>query len=218
MSSHKAVLILRKRLNEPRMGHAGTLDPRAEGLLIVLVGKATKLFDRFRGYEKEYRADIEFGASTDTYDAAGKETGSFPVPDPFPVARLRNEVGSLKGEREQTPPPFSAVKVKGKRAYELARKGREPRVRSRRITVYRAELLSVQGKVASMRFCVSSGTYIRSFAHELGKKMGTGAFLKRLIRERIGEYSLEKAYPVSKIQWEDLVPLRSLSEHSILKS
>jgi tRNA pseudouridine55 synthase len=193
VSSYDVIRILKKKFPGQKIGHAGTLDPMATGLLIVLLGKATKRFDEFQGVQKEYIADITFGQKTDTYDADGKVIWEYGKPFGIDTKTLEEVLMHFTGTFDQTPPAHSAVKINGKRAYELARKEKEVMLSPRPITVYESELLSIEGKTARVRFLVSSGTYIRSLAYDIGEKFGVGAYLSALRRTKIGEYSIAGA-------------------------
>jgi tRNA pseudouridine55 synthase len=181
------------KLNLKKIGHAGTLDPMATGLLILLLNNETKNFADFQNYEKEYIATISFGVETDTYDALGCETFKFNGDFSLNKEEIKKLLSSLVGKNIQTPPKFSRVKVSGKRAYEIARKGISFSVPEREVYIYKAELINILSKEIKVLFSVSSGTYIRSIAYDLGKKTGFGAHLSGLCRTKIGPYKLEDA-------------------------
>lgn len=192
-SSYEVIRALTRRFGKVKIGHAGTLDPMATGLLVVLFGDATKRFAEFQKLEKEYEAVIEFGVATDTYDREGKVTMRYPKPFQLNRAALAAALGDLRGRILQTPPPWSAAKVKGVRAYRLARAGEPVLLKPKEVTVHAAELMKVEGERAWVRFVVSSGTYIRALAHDLGERLGYGAHLAALRRTRIGPYRVEDA-------------------------
>jgi len=177
-----------------KVGHIGTLDPAATGLLVLCVGKYTKKVQELIGHDKEYEAEITFGATSDTGDAEGKITEFAPKRDQEPSEQeLKDAMAGFIGEIEQTPPAYSALKVNGKRAYELARAGKEVKLSPRKVTLYSIELLDYKWPVANIRCRVSSGTYIRVLAEDIGKNLEVGAYLSGLRRTAIGDWSVEDA-------------------------
>ena len=213
ITSHDVVDEVRKLTGEQKVGHAGTLDPMATGLLIVLVGRgATKRQSEFMGLEKEYVAEVTFGLETDTYDADGKTANRAPLPAVRKLKRkdVEKELKSFGGFVEQQVPPYSAVKINGKPLYKYARGGRldEITLPMREVEIKKLELLefypmdsraNLLPKVR-LRVVCSKGTYIRSLAHDLGQKLGTGAFLSALRRTRIGQYCVENAVSLEKLE------------------
>jgi tRNA pseudouridine55 synthase len=197
-TSYDVVRVYKKKLNTKKIGHAGTLDPFATGLLILLVGSATKKFDEFQTYKKEYIATVVFGKETNTYDREG--TVTYTYPDLFTLNKNTLEKGleNSLGRIQQLPPIYSALKINGKPAYRLARKGKEVTLNPRTVEVYKAEIISINENIATIRYVVSSGTYIRSLAHDLGKYLGCGAYLHALHRTQIGPYTLEGAEKIQK--------------------
>jgi len=175
-----------------KVGHAGTLDPLATGLLIVCTGKATKTINSVQAMEKEYTGEIRLGATTASYDL---ETEVVPsgVPVSFTDSDIEAAVLKLTGEIEQVPPVFSAVKVDGERAYKKARRGEEMRIKSRRVVVSEFDWERIENDLIRFRIVCSKGTYIRTIAHDLGVYLGCGAYLASLRRERIGEYEVNDA-------------------------
>jgi len=192
-SSYDVIRVLKREFAGEKIGHAGTLDPMATGLLVALVGEETKRFAEFQRYDKEYEAVVEFGAATDTYDREGRVVARYPGELKLDRTALTRALEKLSGDILQVPPPYSAAKVKGVRAYRLARKGETPALAPKRVEIYRAELAKIEGTRAHLRFLVSSGTYIRSLAHDLGERLGYGAHLVALRRTRIGPYRVEDA-------------------------
>ncbi len=199
-----------KRKLKTKVGHTGTLDPIATGVLVLLVGKATRFSWLFLNMDKTYRVTALFGLSTDTYDIEGevvaKSEATFRCED---VERLLN---LFRGSIEQYPPPFSAKKVEGKRAYRLARKGIQPKLKPVRVTVYELEMERCEPPEVELLMRVSSGTYVRSLVHELGKEAGTGAVVKELTRLSVGPFSLRDAVSLeeflsSEEPWEYVLPL-----------
>lgn len=184
----------------PKMGHAGTLDPMATGLVIVLIGKATKQQDRFMMLDKVYQAEITLGATSTTDDAEGDitpwtkgEEGSSTEPD---ENRVKDVLGRFTGAIEQVPPRHSAVKVEGQRAYQLARNGEDVVLNPRTVTVY--DISRVSFEYPRLRFTarVSSGTYLRSLARDIGEALDTGGYLASLRRTRIGPHTVAEAVSV----------------------
>lgn len=220
MTSHDVVNRIRRATGERRVGHAGTLDPMATGLLVVLVGPATRLAPYLTSAEKTYAARIVFGKETDTDDADGRVTVTSPVPDVVLDPLVATEtVAALVGAHQQLPPAFSAIKRDGKVAYEAARAGEAMVLEPRRIEVVSARLLSVtEGACPSwdVEFSVSKGTYIRALARDLGRSLGTAAHLGALERTRSGNLDLAHARSLDQIALAHDVtelfcdPLRSL--------
>ena len=182
-----------------KVGHAGTLDPLAEGLVIICTGKATKKISEFMDDEKEYIATIELGKTTPSFDLETDYDQSYPID--HITQELLNEVLKLFiGEQDQIPPVYSAKNINGKRAYEYARKGEELDLKSNRITISEIDLVNFDLPIITLRIVCSKGTYIRSLAHDLGKKLESGAHLIKLIRTRIGDYKLESSVTIEEIE------------------
>ena len=199
MTSHDVVQAIRNGTGLRRAGHTGTLDPRASGVLVILVGPAVRLSEYVSASDKRYQAIIRLGGTTDTYDAEGKFT---PTKDPAQVteAEFEDALKTFVGEIEQTPPPYSAVKVQGRKAYEMARKGEEVELEPRTITVHHLEVLEWTPPEVVIDVHCSSGTYVRSLANDLGKKLGCGAYLVGLRRTKSGKFTLRDAVPLRKLQ------------------
>jgi tRNA pseudouridine55 synthase len=198
LTSHEVVQIIRRGTNIRRAGHTGTLDPRASGVLVILIGPAVRLSEYVSASDKRYQAVIQLGTSTDTYDADGQILSHNLVnisEDEFEEA-----LQTFVGEIEQIPPPYSAVKVKGRKAYEIARKGEEVDLAPRKITVYSLELLEWAPPEVVIDVYCSSGTYIRSLANDLGKMLGCGAHLVGLRRTKSGRFTLRDAAPLRKLR------------------
>ncbi len=190
---------LRKVTGEKRIGHAGTLDPLASGLLVVAISREfTKQLNKFLKLDKEYEAEIVLGKTSNTYDAEGeiKEIDDREITE----EEIAEVLNGFMGEFEQMPPPFSAKKINGKRAYDLARAGKEVKLKTQLVNISQIELLDYAYPQAKFRVGVSSGTYIRSLAYDIGNKLGVGAYLSGLIRTKVGDYSLDKAVDLDKIQ------------------
>ena len=176
-----------------KVGHAGTLDPLASGILLVCIGRATKLVDALQAEEKEYIADVMLGATTPSYDLEHEIDQTYPY-EHITREAVEEALASLTGERLQTPPVYSAKKIEGTRAYELARAGEEVAVRQALITIYEMEIVEYDLPRVRIRVRCSKGTYIRSLAHEIGLALHSGAHLSSLRRTRSGGFTLEKAY------------------------
>ena len=176
-----------------KVGHAGTLDPLASGILLVCIGRATKLVDALQAEEKEYIADVMLGATTPSYDLEHEIDQTYPY-EHITREAVEEALASLTGERLQTPPVYSAKKIYGTRAYELARAGEEVAVRQALITIYEMEIVEYALPRVRIRVRCSKGTYIRSLAHEIGQALRSGAHLSSLRRTRSGGFTLEKAY------------------------
>ena len=199
MTSHDVVQAIRNGTNLRRAGHTGTLDPRASGVLVILVGPAVRLSEYVSASDKRYQAIIRLGSSTDTFDAEGLVT---PTKDPVSVteAQFEEALKTFVGEIEQTPPPYSAVKVQGRKAYEMAREGEEVELAPRKITVHHLEVLEWTPPEVVIDVHCSSGTYVRSLANDLGVMLGCGAYLVGLRRTKSGRFSLRDAVPLRKLQ------------------
>ena len=210
MTSHDVIDYLRRISIERTIGHAGTLDPNASGLLLVAIGREyTKRLQEFVGLDKEYEADISLGKISTTYDAEGELS---PISTYQPsLHEINHAFEKLTGKIEQKPPIFSAKKIQGQKAYDLARRGEEVDLKPMVVTIYKIELVSYQYPILKIRVRVSSGTYIRSLAHDLGQILGTGAYLYDLVRTSIGQYNLNKSLVLRKIKtMEDLEECRIL--------
>ena len=201
MTSHDVVQAIRNGTGLRRAGHTGTLDPRASGVLIILVGPAVRLSEYVSASDKRYQAIIRLGGTTETFDAEGKVTLS-QTKDPMTVTETEFEeaLKTFVGEIEQTPPPYSAVKVQGRKAYEMARKGEEVELEPRKIMVHHLEVLEWTPPEVVIDVHCSSGTYVRSLANDLGEKLGCGAYLVGLRRTKSGRFTLRDATPLRKLQ------------------
>ena len=199
MTSHDVVQVIRKGTNIRRAGHTGTLDPRASGVLVILIGPAVRLSEYVSASDKRYQAILHLGATTDTYDADGKVMSSRPV-EHVTEEMFEDQLQNFIGEIEQVPPPYSAVKVKGRKAYEMAREGEEVDLMPRKITVYSLELLEWAPPEAVIDVYCSSGTYVRSLAHDLGQALGCGAHLVGLRRTKSGRFTLRDAVPLRRLK------------------
>ncbi len=199
MTSHDVVAIVRRATGERSVGHLGTLDPMATGVLPLLLGKYTRLAQFFGAAEKSYTGTIRFGWATDTFDAEGERVGEASALG-LGLEELRDLAGRFHGEMDQMPPVFSAKKIGGVPAHKLARAGKEVAVKAARITIQEFELTGLEGDVASFVMRVSAGGYVRSVAHELGEMAGCGGHLASLRRTRAGVFGLESAITVDELK------------------
>lgn len=204
VSSHDVVDYIRKETGEKRVGHGGTLDPNATGLLIVGVGRAVtkKLGSISKDTRKTYIAEVILGEQRDTDDAEGRLVG--PKNNRIPeISEIEKTLSSFIGESQQMPPSYSAIKIKGKKAYQMARKGQKVALEPRSVNIYSIKLLGYKYPRLSFECEVSSGTYIRSLARDIGMSLGAGGFLNNLRRTKIGNYDVTNARKV------DIAPLKN---------
>ena len=200
MTSHDVVSIVRRVTGERSIGHLGTLDPMATGVLPLLIGKYTRLAQFFGDSEKWYEGRIRFGFATDSFDADGTAT-CLTRPLASSLVELQEFASRFRGTIDQVPPIFSAKKIQGVPAYKLARAGAEVPVKPARITIHNFRLLSIEGDEAAFTMHVSAGGYVRSVAHELGQLAGCGAHLSALRRTRAGGFALDQAIGVDELKW-----------------
>ena len=188
---------IKKHLNvkKIKVGHAGTLDPLATGLLIICTGKKTKTIESLMGMVKEYTGTIKLGATTPSYDLESEENETFPT-DHITKEQVEQTALSFIGEQEQLPPIFSAKKIDGKRAYDLARKGKDVEMKPSVITIDEFEVTRFENNEVDFRIVCGKGTYIRSIAFDFGKKVNSGGYLTALRRTKIGEFDVENALSV----------------------
>lgn len=198
-TSFAVVSLVRRWSGERRVGHAGTLDPDATGVLVLCLGQATRIVEYLAGAGKTYRAEIELGITTDTYDAAGKVVGRG---DPSSVTeeQVQQALGSFRGTLAQVPPMHSAIHYRGKRLYELAREGVEVEREPRRVEISRLELLVWQPPGFTIEVDCGGGTYIRSLAHDIGQALGCGAHLKSLVRLRSEPFHVDNAVSLTVLE------------------
>ncbi|MDY3520851.1 tRNA pseudouridine(55) synthase TruB [Riemerella anatipestifer] len=180
------------KLKKIKIGHAGTLDPRATGLLVVCTGKATKTIPEIQNAPKEYHAEIKIGVQTASYDTEEPEILPQDI-STITKEQILETLDSFVGEIDQTPPIFSAIKVDGERAYNLARAGEEVELKKRKTTIYFIDNIEVDLPFVKFSVGCSKGTYIRSLAHDIGQALGVGAYLTQLRRTKIGDFSVEQA-------------------------
>ena len=193
MTSHDVVSRVRRLTGEQSVGHLGTLDPMATGVLPLLLGKFTRLAQFFSTAEKTYTGTIRLGFATDTYDAEGEPVG--PITEPcLTLEEVRHAASPFRGDIEQMPPAFSAKKIGGKPAYKLAREGKPVELKPKTIHIYEFSIAEIDGHTASFQIKVSAGGYVRSVAHELGQALGCGAHLSSLRRTQAGAFTLDQAF------------------------
>lgn len=197
-TSFAVVSYVKKLSGIKKVGHSGTLDPFASGVLLIVMGKATKQVERLMNLEKEYITTVRFGVATDTYDYTGKVLEEFSTKD-LSEQGIKNALTRFEGDIEQVPPIFSALKYKGKPLYKYARKGEHVTLNARSVKISGITLESFKSPEAIIRIVCSRGTYIRSIAHDLGKFLGCGAMLTELTRLRIGSYHIDDT-----ITWNQL--------------
>lgn len=185
-------------LKKIKVGHSGTLDPMATGLLLVCTGVWTKELHYLLGLDKKYLAEITLGVETNTYDAEGEIVSQKDVP-PLTIAELENIILKFAGEFEQIPPVFSAIKKEGKALYELARAGKEVKPDPRKVIVHNIDIINFSNNKLTLDIYCGSGFYVRSLAHDIGEEIGCGAHLSSLSRTMIGPYSLNDAFSVEEI-------------------
>ncbi|MFW5697470.1 MAG: tRNA pseudouridine(55) synthase TruB, partial [Fimbriimonadaceae bacterium] len=203
---------IKRSLKQKKIGHAGTLDPNATGLLVVAVGHATRFLNYLQLEPKVYVGTIRFGEATNTYDADGEIVETCPPPSDL-EAVLDQHLPDFRGEIEQLPPMYSAVKKQGKPLYVFARKGEDVERETRKTEVYEAKVIDINPPEATLRFVVQGGTYVRSIAHDLGHAASNLAHLKSLRRTHIGEFDVEDAIPPKEFEPEDLIPLNEVLDH-----
>lgn len=198
LTSHDVVAVARRCLKEPRIGHTGTLDPLASGVLPLACGRATRLVRFLSSSDKDYEAVIRFGVTTDSYDITGWETtrsGSVPA-----IEAVEEAVQSMRGEHLQVPPAYSAKKIAGQRAYALARRAEPVELEPVAVRLTRAEVLDFTGETVRVALSCSAGFYVRAFAHAVGEHVGTGACLESLRRTRSGQFDVSGAVTLEDLQ------------------
>jgi tRNA pseudouridine55 synthase len=198
-TSFGVVAAVKRLTGERRAGHAGTLDPDATGVLLVCLGKGTRIIEFLADTTKIYRARIELGKATDTYDASGKITRQGD-PSGIDIARLEQALESFRGTIQQTPPMYSAIKYQGRPLYALARAGINIERKSRTVKIHRLELIDWQPPLVTLEIECGKGTYIRSLAHDLGQALGCGAYLESLVRTRCGIFDIEEAKSLAQLE------------------
>lgn len=209
MTSHNVVAAMRRLVQTRRVGHAGTLDPKATGVLLLLIGPATRLSQYVMGTDKTYRAVVRLGETTSTYDTEGEILTQQPIPTDlveagFPdierISAIRTALSQFQGTISQVPPMYSAIKVQGKKLYQLARQGKEIKRKPRSVTIYRLEVLAWHAPDLTLEVVCSAGTYIRSLAHDLGQTLGCGAYLRALTRTATGNFRLAESHSLEALR------------------
>jgi tRNA pseudouridine55 synthase len=198
-TSHDVVEMVRRLAGFRQIGHLGTLDPLATGVLVLALGRATRLARFYSGRRKRYTCAVRFGFATDTYDADGEAAGPDAAPSLNPEA-IASLAAKFVGRIEQVPPPFSAKKIHGRPAHELARKNKPVKLDPVEVDVYEFRLTGIEGSTARFAVECGAGTYIRSLAHELGKLQGSGAHLSEIVRTAVGEFTLDQAVSIPDLE------------------
>ena len=201
-TSHDVVAKLRGILRQKKIGHTGTLDPDAVGVLPVCLGSGTRLCDMLTDWNKEYIAELRLGVTTDTQDLSGQVLTQAPAEslDALSPAKVEEAIKSFQGKYDQIPPMYSALKVNGKKLYELAREGKEIERKARTVEITELEILESSLPVVKMRVVCSKGTYIRTLCHDIGEKLGVGGAMQSLQRSRVGIFRVEDALTLSKLE------------------
>jgi tRNA pseudouridine55 synthase len=197
-TSHDVVDAIRRHFGIKKVGHCGTLDPNATGLLIIVLGRGTKLSEKLMSDDKVYEGTMKLGETTNSYDADGELASSLPVP-PITLDQLNESAAAFVGDQMQTPPMVSAVKIKGVPLYKLARKGIEVEREARLIHIYNFRFSAYAEPIAHFRIACTKGTYVRSIAHDLGQKLGCGAHLATLRRVGSGKFDVAQALPLDQV-------------------
>jgi tRNA pseudouridine55 synthase len=197
-TSHDVVDVIRRRFGIKKVGHCGTLDPNATGLLIIVLGRGTKLSEKLMGDDKVYEGTIKFGETTNSYDVDGEILETKPVP-PLTLDQLNEAAATFVGDQMQTPPMVSAIKVKGVPLYKLARKGIEVEREPRLVHIYNCHFTNYEPPLGRFKVACTKGTYVRSIAHELGQKLGCGAHLAALCRSVSGKFDVANATKLDDI-------------------
>ena len=208
-TSFDVVAKIRNKLKVKKIGHTGTLDPMATGVLVLCLGKATKKAQEIAGTDKEYIAEITLGATSTTDDTEGEIIcdSRFMNHESKIITKTSIEkvLEKFQGTIEQIPPDFSAKKIKGQRAYKLARKGKEVELKPVKVTIHELKIIDYKWPVIDVRALCSKGTYIRSLARDIGKELGTGGYLSKLKRTKVGQYSIDQAIEVSQVGIEHVL-------------
>ena len=199
MTSHDVVAITRRSLNTKKVGHCGTLDPLATGLLIITIGRGTKIQDLLMSEDKEYVGTLKLGEETDSQDSDGQVTKSSPIPE-FTREQIDAAFAKFHGDFYQTPPMVSAIKKDGVPLYKLARQGKVVEREPRFVHVYAHEIIAIRPTEIDFRVVCSKGFYVRTYAHEIGAELGCGAHLKALRRTKSGRFSVEGAITVDELK------------------
>ncbi|QCX32283.1 tRNA pseudouridine(55) synthase TruB [Caloramator sp. E03] len=216
MTSQDVVSYVKRTLKEKKVGHTGTLDPGACGVLPICIGKATKIVDYIMNDKKTYICELTFGNETDTYDKYGKKLFNVDLNyENIDYTFFKNVTNSFKGKIIQVPPIFSSVKVNGKRAYELARQGIIPDINEREVIIYDINILSFTPPTAMLKVTCSKGTYIRSLCTDIGRKLGCRAYMSFLIRTQTGKFTLENSHILDEISLENIKKIAIRTDYAL---
>lgn len=209
MTSHDVVNILRRKLDMKRIGHTGTLDPLATGVLPICIGNATRISEYIMNQGKSYIATLKFGEMTTTYDSEGdlvKKSDN----TSFSIDEINNVLDQFIGKVKQKPPIYSAIKVDGKKLYEYARENKEVEIKSREVEIYDIKLLSLENEILKIEVSCSKGTYIRSLINDIGLRLNTYAHMTNLIRNKVGKFNLENSIDISDIKNYDISKINDM--------
>ncbi len=198
MTSHDVVDVVRMKLKMKRVGHAGTLDPLATGVLVLLIGRATKLFDKFSAFDKAYEATITLGLSTDTSDIRGKMIAQYSI-EGISQENIEKVAKQFLGSIEQVPPMVSALKFKGKRLYQLAREGIQVERKPRQIMIHSLKILDLSLPKVKIFLECSKGTYVRQIAEDIGRMLGCGGCISQIHRTKVGPFTIDQAITLDKV-------------------
>lgn len=204
-TSHDVVNVLRKALNTRKIGHTGTLDPNATGVLPILIGTATKISKYLVEHDKTYVATIGLGEKTETGDAEGNIIEEDLNLQNISYKQIRDVLKTFIGKQKQVPPRFSAIKINGKKAYEYARNGQDVKLEPRDIEIYSINLIKVESKEITFEVSCSKGTYIRTLCEDIAKKLGTIGYMKELTRTRVNEFTLENSITIDEVKENNLL-------------
>ena len=202
-TSHDVVNVIRKKLNTKKVGHTGTLDPNATGVLPILVGKATKISKYLMEHDKTYIATIKLGEKTDTGDSEGQVIEEKSIPADLKKEDINNALQNFFGKQKQVPPMYSAIKINGKKLYEYAREGKEVKLEAREIEIYKIELLEYQNNKIKFEVECSKGTYIRTLCENIAKKLGTVGYMEELQRTKVNNFRIEDSILLDDITLEN---------------
>lgn len=203
-TSHDVVNVIRKKLNTKKVGHTGTLDPNATGVLPILVGKATKISKYLIEHDKTYIATIKLGEKTDTGDNEGQVIEEKLVPKDLKKEDINNVLQSFLGKQKQVPPMYSAIKINGKKLYEYAREGKEVKLEEREIEIYKIQLLEYKNSKIKFEVECSKGTYIRTLCEDIAKKLGTVGYMEELQRTKVNNFKIEESVLLDDITLENV--------------
>lgn len=203
-TSHDVVNVIRKKLNTKKVGHTGTLDPNATGVLPILVGKATKISKYLIEHDKTYIATIKLGEKTDTGDSEGQVIEEKLVPTDLKEEDINNTLQSFLGKQKQVPPMYSAIKINGKKLYEYAREGKEVKLEAREIEIYKIQLLEYKNSKIKFEVECSKGTYIRTLCEDIAKKLGTVGYMEELQRIKVNNFKIEDSVLLDDIALENV--------------